>query len=263
MSHSSPLGSVVVVTSRAAQAAAADPANPTKPKEPKAWINGKGMCVFPFAAEDFPITPRFRRRDEPRLPQGDQAARRFEHRHRRGRRVPQGGLAEDRRVRRGDRSRAKAPSPRDPQADRPGSTRALRDARPPHVGRTATVNMDLIATDAGSCWLRTTRASRCSVLGVGKNGRISMEVTLDDVERLLLVAAQGRQVVRAGGRPGAAEHDRRRDRPHHPRRPEALDPLRRHPRRSALHGARLDIDDKLNGKVSDSPSTATTCSARS
>ena len=27
---------------------------PPNPKEQKAWINGKGMCVFPFAAEELP-----------------------------------------------------------------------------------------------------------------------------------------------------------------------------------------------------------------
>lgn len=235
-------------------ALAAKPSAKTdKPKEPKAWINGKGMCVFPFAAkalpdnaDDFAAAMSRGYRSAIKLPDDSSVV------------IAEGGAYPKVESLKIDVCNAvidperKARKP----SDRKPTTPALDAAHFEMLGHRmsverATVNMDLVATDARLLLAQDDKGKPLLVLGGARNGRISMEVTLDDVERLLLVAA------RKGGRSYGLAVDRARlemtvDETGRVVHVDVKLSTRLGPVPAGLRlRARLDIDDKLNGKVSD------------
>lgn len=247
------LGALLLLTSRAQAAAAKPRAKVEKPKEQKAWINGKGMCVFPFAAEDLPDN-------------ADDFAAAMSRGYRKAIKLPddssvvtaEGGVypkVDSLKIDVCDavidpERKSRKPSDRKPTAP------ALDAAHFEMLGHRmsierATVNMDLIATDARLLLAQDDKGKPLLVLGGAKNGRISMEVTLDDVERLLLVAA------RKGGRSYGLAVDRARlnmtvDETGHIINVDLKLSTRFGVIPAGLRfRARLDIDDNLNGKVSE------------
>jgi hypothetical protein len=249
------LGSLLLLLTSATQAAtAARPhAKAEKPKEPKAWVNGKGMCVFPFAAEDLPDNA------------GDFAAA-MSRGYRKAIKLPddssvvtaEGGVypkVDSLKIDVCDavidpERKARKPSDRKPTAPALDAAHFEMLGHRMSVER-AIVNMDLTATDARLLLAQDDKGKPLLVLGGAKNGRMSMEVTLDDVERLLLVAA------RKGGRSYGLAVDRARlditvDETGHVVRVDLKLSTRLGPVPAGLRlRARLDIDDKLNGKLSE------------
>jgi hypothetical protein len=248
------LGSLLLLTTSTAQVLAAKPsAKPQKPKEPKAWINGKGMCVFPFAAEDLPDNA------------GDFAAA-MSRGYRKALKLPEdssvvvaeGGVYPKVDTLKIDvcdavidpERKARKPSDRKPTSPALDAAHFEMLGHRMSVER-ATVNMDLVATDARLLLAKDDKGKPLLVLGGASSGRMSMEVSLDDVERLLLIAA------RKGGRPYGLAVDRARlnmivDETGHVVRVDLKLSTRFGVVPAGLRfRARLDIDDNLNGKLSE------------
>jgi hypothetical protein len=249
------LGSLLFLTASAAHAAdAVKPhAKADKPKEPKAWINGKGRCVFPFAADGLPDNV-------------DDFAAAMSRGYRKAIKLPddssvvtaEGGVypkVDSLTIDVCDavidpERKARKPS------DKRGTAPALDAAHFEMLGHRmsverVTVNVDVIASDARLLLAKDDKGKPLLVLGGATKGRMSMEVTLDDVERLLLVAA------RKGGRPYGLAVDRARlnmtvDETGHVVRVDLKLSTRLGPVPAGLRfRARLDIDDNLNGKLSE------------
>jgi hypothetical protein len=164
-----------------------------KPKEEKAWINGKGMCVFPFADERLPDT-------------ADDFAAAMERGYRRALKLPDedakvvtaaGGtypIVDSLRIDVCD-SIIKNPENKRKPSDRQLPIHGLDAARFEFLGRgmvveQSTVNLSLTATDARLLFTRDKDGKPLLMLGSTKAGHFSAEMTLDDVEALLLAAAR-------------------------------------------------------------------------
>jgi hypothetical protein len=236
-----------------AHALAAKPhAKASKPKEEKAWINGKGMCVFPFAADGLPDN-------------ADDFAAAMERGYRKALKLPddssivtaEGGASypkvESLRIDVCDAvidpdRKARKPSDRKPTAPALDAAHLEMLGHRMSVER-ATVNMDVVATDARLLLARDEKGKPLLVLGSAKQGRMSLEVTLDDVERLLLVAA------RKGGRPYGLAVDRARLNMTVDENGRTIEvDLKLWTRFGVVPAglrfrARLDIDENLNGKL--------------
>lgn len=223
----------------------------TPPKEEKAWINGKGMCVFPFAANRLPDTA------------GDFAAA-MERGYRRALKLPgnapvvvaAGGaypLIDTLRIDVCD-AVVIAPEKKRKPSDRELAIHGLDAAHFEVLGRGmsvehATLDLNMTATDARLLFTRDREGKPLLVLGGAKAGRMSAEMSFADVERLLLAAAKkgarpyGLAVDRA--RLTMAVEDGRSVRVHL----KLFTRLGFIP--AGLHfRARLDIDDNLNGRLS-------------
>ena len=114
----------------------------------------------------------------------------------------------------------------------------------------ATVNLDISATDAKLMFTRDKEGKSLLMLGGAKSGRMSCEMTLDDVERLLLAAA------RKGGRPYGLRVDRTRLKMNVEDGRTVRVDLKLFTRfgftpAGLRFRARLDIDDNLQGRLSE------------
>jgi hypothetical protein len=242
-----------VPSALAAKPTVKPPAKPDKPNEQKAWINGKGMCVFPFAAErlpdnadDFAAAMSRGYRKALKLPDDSSVV------------IAEGGVYPKVDSLKIDVCNAIIDPEREARkpSDRKPTSPALDAAHFEMLGHRmsverATVNMDLVATDARLLLARDKKGKPLLVLGGARKGRMSMEVTLDDVERLLLVAA------RKGGRAYGLAVDRARldmtvDETAHVVRIDLTLSTRFGFVPAGLRfRARLDIDDNMNGKLSE------------
>jgi hypothetical protein len=162
------------------------------PPEEKAWINGKGMCVFPFADDRLPDT-------------ADDFAAAMERGYRKALKLPDdakvvttaGGtypIVESLRIDVCD-AVVKDPENKRKPSDRQLAIHGLDAARFEFVGRGMTVerstmNLAMSATDARLLFTRDKDGKPLLVLGSAKQGHVSAEMSLDDVEALLLAAAR-------------------------------------------------------------------------
>jgi hypothetical protein len=163
------------------------------PEEPKAWINGKGMCVFPFAAnrlpdtaDDFSAAMARGYRLALKLPNESPVV------------VATGGtypIVDSLEI---DVCDSVVLYP-DKGARKPSSKylaiHGLDAARFSLLGHRmaiedATISLNMTATDARFLFTRDEKNKPLLVLGGAKEGRLSVEVACDDAERLLLTAAR-------------------------------------------------------------------------
>jgi hypothetical protein len=161
-------------------------------KEEKAWINGKGMCVFPFAADELPDT-------------ADDFAAAMARGYRRSLKLPHedapivvaaGGTypaVESLKIDVCDAQIYPERKGRTP-SDRQLAIHGLDAAHFELLGHRmsmehATLNLDMTATDARLLFTRDANGKPLLMLGAAKAGRVKFEVTLDDVERMLRAEA--------------------------------------------------------------------------
>ena len=222
-----------------------------KPKEREAWIDGKGMCVFPFADERLPRT-------------ADAFAASMDRGYRRSLTLPEdhaivetaGGtypIVDRIRI---DFCNAVVDPNKEGRkpSDKHLAVHALDAARLEVLGHQmsvegARVSIDMTATDARLLFTRDKRKRPLLVLGDATDGRMSLETSLDDVERLLLAAA----------RKGAGRYGLRVDRTRLRMTVEDGRSVRVDLKLFTRVGfvpaglrfrARLDIDDRLDGTLS-------------
>jgi hypothetical protein len=223
-----------------------------RPKEQKAWIDGKGMCVFPFAADKLPDN-------------SDDFAAAMERGYRRALKLPEDGhvvvaeggaypLVDSLRIDVRDAVINPHKEKRKP-SDRQLAIHGLDAAKFELLGRgmsveDTTLDLNLTATDARLLFTRDTDGKPLLVLGGARAGRMSAEMTFADVERLLLAAA------RKGGRAYGLSVDRTRLRMDVEGGRTVRVDLKLFTRLGFVPAglrfrARLDIDDQLNGRLSE------------
>jgi hypothetical protein len=164
------------------------------PKEEKAWINGKGMCVFPFASDELPDT-------------ADGFATAMEEGYRKALKLPDtddpvvaatGGKyplvdslkidVRDAVVRHPEKNSRK-PSERHLAVHGLSASRfellawrtSVKDAR---------INFNMTANDARFVFTQDTDGKPLMVLDRATDGKVTIEISHDDIERLLLAAAR-------------------------------------------------------------------------
>jgi hypothetical protein len=251
------LAIIVVALGVVAHAAdvSARPAKPAKPKPPaeeKAWIDGKGLCLFPFAADRLPDNS------------GDFAAA-MELGYRKALKLPDDAnivVAEGGTYPNVDSLKidvCDAVIPPDKKSRKPSErqvvTHALDAGKVELLGQRmsvdgATVNLDITATDAKLLFTRDKSGKALLMLGGAKAGRMRCEMTLDDVEQLLLAAA------RKGGRPYGLRVERTRLKMNVEDGRIVRVDLKLFTRfgftpAGLRFRARLDIDDHLQGRLSE------------
>lgn len=166
---------------------------PRRVKEEKAWINGKGMWVFPFAADKLPDT-------------ADDFAAAMERGYRKALELPD--FATGIVVARGGTypsvdsltidvcdAVVKNPENKRKPSDRELALHGIDAAKFELLGKHmslehANVDLTMIATDARLLFTRDSAGKPLLVMGNAKAGHVSVELSLDDCERLLLAAAQ-------------------------------------------------------------------------
>jgi hypothetical protein len=221
-----------------AQSLAAKPRErSSRPKEQKAWVNGRGMCVFPFAADELPDN-------------AEDFAGAMERGYRRALKLP---AVDSLRINVSeaivrDPEKKRNPSKRQPRAQ------GLDAARFQFLGRgmcveDATVNIEITASDARLLFTRDDKKRPLLLLGNARDGRVNVEMSFDDVERLLLAAA------RKGARAYGLSVDRTRLKMAVEDGRTVRVDLKLWTRVGFVPAglrfrARLDIDDHLNGRLS-------------
>lgn len=189
-------GGSLAMTPRAGEAARAPRRRPRRfrrPRERKAWVDGKGMCVFPFAADRRPGT-------------ADAFADAMARGYRRSLKLPAdakivettGGdtypLVDAIRVDFCDAVVDTGKEGRKP-SEKYLTVHALDAGRLEVLGHRvavedARVNIQMTADDARLVFARDEQGRPLLVLHDAKDGRMTLEVTLADVEKLLLAAAR-------------------------------------------------------------------------
>jgi hypothetical protein len=223
-----------------------------RPKEQKAWIDGKGMCVFPFAADKLPDN-------------SDDFAAAMERGYRRALKLPADGqvvvaeggtypLVDSLRIDVCDAVIDPQKEKRKP-SDRQLAIHGLDAAKFELLGHgmsveNTTLDLNLTATDARLLFTRDTDGKALLVLGGARAGRMSAEMSFADVERLLLAAA------RKGGRIYGLAVDRTRLKMHVEGGRTVRVDLKLFTRVGFVPAglrfrARLDIDDQLNGHLTE------------
>ena len=223
-----------------------------KAKEREAWVDGKGMCVFPFAADRLPDT-------------ADAFAAAMERGYRRSLKLPADTevvrttgdaypFVESMKVDFCDAVVDTKKEGRKP-SDKYLTVHALDADRLEVLGHRmavegAEVNIGMTAAGARLLLARDKQGKPLLVLGDAREGRMTFDMRLDDVEKLLLAAA------RKGGRAYGLSVDRTRLRMTVENRRTIRVDLKLFTRVAIAPAglrfrARLDIDDRLDGTLSE------------
>ena len=247
------LGSTALLSAPRRALALARPGRPRrrKKKDEEAWLDGKGMCVFPFAAERLPET-------------AGGFATAMEQGYRRSLRLPRdapvvetsGGTYPVVDAIRIDFSGAVVDSKKEGRkpSDRYLTHHALDAGRLEVLGQQMTVedvrlSIGMTASDARLLMARDKRGKPLLVLGDAKDGRMTFEMTVAGAERLLHIA-----VAKGGRAYGLSVDDARLKLTVEDGRTVRVD-LKLFTRLGVAPAglrfrARLDIDERLDGTLS-------------